>query len=324
MFTKREVWTEAQVKALPPGEHDYFDRKSGLLFGDTNELLNAIAKAASAFANSGGGHLVLGVTDAGSVDGVPMLVGSTATRDWLEQKVPDLLEFRLKDFRVHSAIRAEPSDIPVGRDLIVIDIGDSALAPHQSRRHRGQYYYRSGSHSLPAPHFYLELLRQRLTSASLDFDLRRVDIEEAWRHEGSLMLRFVAHFEVKNTGRIAAYKWALVPRRLFQIPDDRVDDYFFGPIPGSGGRNSSFRVDDTILSGCWCNETKVFGVRLRPAAATEEQVRAELVSMIGLTLQLATETSPGEEKEVAVGTLVDTKSVLSLLRSKGLVQIEPA
>ena len=64
MFVKQEQWTEAQAKALPPGEHDYFDRKSGLLFNDPNKLLDALAKAASAFANSGGGHLLLGVDDA--------------------------------------------------------------------------------------------------------------------------------------------------------------------------------------------------------------------------------------------------------------------
>src|SRR4051794_2334839 len=29
---KREHWTEADMAALPAGEHDYFDRKSGRLF----------------------------------------------------------------------------------------------------------------------------------------------------------------------------------------------------------------------------------------------------------------------------------------------------
>ena len=66
-FVKREKWTEDQVVELPAGEHDYFERKSGKLFdrNDRNDLLDDLAKAASAFANSGGGYLILGVSDAG-------------------------------------------------------------------------------------------------------------------------------------------------------------------------------------------------------------------------------------------------------------------
>ena len=56
-FVKREQWTEDEVAALPSGEHDYFDRKAGALFdsADRNNLLDVLAKAGSAFANSGGG-----------------------------------------------------------------------------------------------------------------------------------------------------------------------------------------------------------------------------------------------------------------------------
>jgi hypothetical protein len=330
MFVKREQWTEHEVQALPAGEHDYFDRKSGLIFDDLAaraNLYDTLAKAASAFANTGGGHLVLGVADDGAFDGVPPIIsGSTTTRDWLEQKLPDLLDYRLSDFRVHTVVRATPSSIPLGREVVVVDIGDSALAPHQSRRH-STYYYRSAGRSLPAPHFYLELLRQRLTNAALDFDLQSVEVEDAWKHEGSLIMRVLGNFEIKNTGRIAAYKWALVARRMHQIPDDRVEDYFFGNIPGNLGRNSSMRVDDTILSGCWCSETKVFGVRLRPGAATERQIRGELDTLLSnmrLTLQLATETSPGDEKEVSIGPLLNVDNVMALLRSKDLVQDEGA
>src|ERR671923_1957965 len=59
-LVKRERWTEPEVDALPAGEHDYFERKSGQLFQDTGELLGALAKTVSAFANSGGGHILLG------------------------------------------------------------------------------------------------------------------------------------------------------------------------------------------------------------------------------------------------------------------------
>ena len=120
-FAKKDGWTEADVVNLPPGEHDYFERKSGQLFdnpADRNNLYDTLAKQASAFANSGGGHLVLGVNDNCELDGVPSIIsGTTTTRDWLEQKIPELLDYRLSDFRVHSVPRTERSAFPSDRDL---------------------------------------------------------------------------------------------------------------------------------------------------------------------------------------------------------------
>jgi hypothetical protein len=51
-----EQWNEQEVQALPAGEHDYFDRKSGLLFDDSTaraNLYDTLSKAVSAFANTG-------------------------------------------------------------------------------------------------------------------------------------------------------------------------------------------------------------------------------------------------------------------------------
>lgn len=128
---KRERWTEADMNALPAGEHDYFERKSGQLFSDTGELLGKLAKTVSAMANSGGGHIVLGVDDSGTPDGVPTMQGSTSTKEWLEQKISHLVVYPLADFRVHVVEPSAHSRIPAGRQVIVIDIGDSTLAPHQ-------------------------------------------------------------------------------------------------------------------------------------------------------------------------------------------------
>jgi len=323
-FVKRDSWTEEQITELPTGEHDYFERKSGKLFdvSDRNSLLDTLAKAASAFANSGGGHLIMGVTDAGEFNGAPRIwSGRTTTRDWLEQKVPQLLDYRLNDFRVHVVERSTPSSIPPERDVIVIDLGDSALAPHQSTRDH-TYYYRSAGRSLPAPHFYLELLRQRQTSPVLDFELAGAEID-TWLYQGMPMLRVNAKFLIENKGRVAAYKWALVPRTLNQIPDGRGDDYYFGAIPGATGRSSSVRIDDTILPGCTLQESKIFGVQLSPAGLDEESVRSELTAMLvrlRLALQLATESSPGTIKEVSFGEVVDVEKTVEILKSAGVIK----
>jgi predicted HTH transcriptional regulator len=94
---KRERWAEAEIEDLPAGEHDYFDRKSGLLFEKTH-FEDVVAKALCAFANSGGGHLILGVDDRGIPDGLPRLKGRTPMRESLEQKIPRLIDFPLQDF----------------------------------------------------------------------------------------------------------------------------------------------------------------------------------------------------------------------------------
>ncbi len=156
--TKKDRWTEADVLALPSGEHDYFDRKSGQILADP-QYRDKLSKALSAFANSGGGHLIIGVKNDGTFDGAHPLRGRTSTREWLEQLTPNLLDYPLEDFRVHEVEPATPSTIPAGRVVIAIDVGDSILAPHQASNHI--YYHRAGSHSVEASHFYLETLRNR-------------------------------------------------------------------------------------------------------------------------------------------------------------------
>jgi hypothetical protein len=60
LLQKREQWGEDDLDGLPAGEHDYFERKSGQGFlQDRGAFLNSVAKAASAFLNSGGGSLIL-------------------------------------------------------------------------------------------------------------------------------------------------------------------------------------------------------------------------------------------------------------------------
>jgi len=156
---KKERWTESELLALPSGEHDYFERKSGDVLNDSG-FREKLAKAVSAFANSGGGHLIIGVKDNGTVDGIPEVRGHTSTREWCEQLIPNLVSYPLQDFRVHIVEPRAETIIPTGRIVIVIDVGDSMLAPHQSESNK-VYYYRAAGHSAPAPHHFLEVLRER-------------------------------------------------------------------------------------------------------------------------------------------------------------------
>lgn len=171
---KKERWTEVELLTLPAGEHDYFERKGGDLLSDSGHR-EKIAQALSAFANSGGGHLIIGVKNDLTIDGIPEMLGRTPIRDWFEQFIPNLLNYPLQDFRVHEVERDAQSTIFSGRVVVIIDVGDSALAPHQSESNK-VYYHRAGGRSEPAPHHYLRLLwgreaypSQRIAYAWLSF-----------------------------------------------------------------------------------------------------------------------------------------------------------
>lgn len=303
-FVKRKKWTEVEIDALPQGEHDYFERKSGQLFDEMGELLGKLAKTISAMANSGGGHIILGVDDAGLPDGVSPTQGGTPMRDWLEQKIPRLVEYPLSDFRVHVIEPASPSRIPQGRQVIVIDIGDSALAPHQcahggSGAQKYVYYHRQAGRSEPAAHFYIELLRQRLVAPSLKAVLKELVPLKAAHAEGGIFISTHLRYVVANTGRVAAYKWQLQIVEMGGQQGERTGDYRFSSreYPAGFGGSGGIRIDDTILPGCSLTEDKGLGVLLRPESFDNEGIRREIDTMISpvkLGFRLATEVSPGQ------------------------------
>ena len=316
---KKERWTEAQVVALPAGEHDYFDRKSGAML-ENSGFREKCAKALSAFANSGGGHLVLGVCDDGTFDGVAPLRGRTPTREWIEQLIPALLSYPLEDFRVHEVEPATPSAIPSGRVAIVIDIGDSALAPHQAVPKKC-YYYREGGHSTPAPHFYLETLRNRLVRPSLEAELTEMKVTGVDEFDGGLFVRMILTFRIANRGRVAAYKWALCIDQMFGHCDGREDDYKFAlsDFPMKRGGIDGIRIDDTILPSLTLTERRHFGLQLRPASLSKECLIAELRAMLPtdfeLKFRVVSETSPGELRSKILVDLIDYDEIVKVLVS---------
>jgi hypothetical protein len=318
---KRERWTEADVLVLPTGEHDFFDRKSGSLMG-TVDFRKDMAKAISAFANSGGGHLLLGVKDDGTFDGVPPVAkGRMPTRQWLEQIIPNLVNFPLEDFRVHEVMPATPSSIPAGKVVIVADVGDSVLAPHQAADAR-IYYYREGGHSKPAPHFYLETLRNRLVNPVLKAELEGLTISRAYRHDGGVFVETRLRFRLTNTGRIASYKWALVIEHMKDWDAERADDYrfIFQSFPrGNEGRSSSIRVDTTILPSLWMDEEKDFGFFLRPESNDGAGIAKDLSALFrpGFTLgfRAVSETSRGVTVEEPLSKVLEPNTFADMILS---------
>lgn len=325
-LVKREKWTEGELDDLPAEEPDNFDRKSGRLFDDQDAFLKSTAKALSAFANSGGGSLLLGVQDDGTPDGLPLVVGRATMRDWIEQKVPNLLDYPLSDFRVHTVIKSDTSRIPAERNVVVIDVGDSAAAPHQCKWDR-RYCYRVGGRSEPAPHFYVELLRQRLTTPVLEYRLDSINLMHADEHDDGIFAETQLKFVIKNIGRVASYNWNLSVREINNTEEDvlpaRVKDFcsLLSEYPIRHARNSGISLNKTILPGCIYHELIDFGFQLRPRARTMEALREEICVMLSHTtlfLRLATETSPGELVAVPLSSVLDLDLFETEIRQKCL------
>lgn len=327
----RQQWNEADVLALPTGEHDWFERKAGALYdaNDLSGIRGALAKASSAFANTGGGSLVLGIEDDGATfDGLPPARGSTPMREWIEQLVPNLVSYPLVEFRVHE-VQPDPaaSTLPSGTVVIVIDFGDSPTAPHQCDYGGGGaqkyvYYMRQGGHSVLAPHHVVELIRQRLTAPVLTAELLGIRMRKAAVIEGAGAA--FAHLEIvmqlANEGRVAAYKWQLQASHITGFPSGREDDFVWRreqfPVHDS---NSSIRLDQTILPGGHMLEQIQIGLWLRPVGGAAGQVLREVEDLLGSTVlhyRIATEVGRTDETTAAFGDKLDAHALASAIEKE--------
>jgi predicted HTH transcriptional regulator len=155
-------WDEEYLLNLPVGEFDWLEVKGRRSLDLTlsgvreNNVLENLSKAISAFANSGGGVIVFGLTNPTTqwqVDdgGVDLIVKKPSTREWLEDVIPTLVEFPLTSLNVYAIHRSsDSSQIAPGRAIFVIQVPDSEHAPHQAIDKR--YYARVGGKSRPIGH----------------------------------------------------------------------------------------------------------------------------------------------------------------------------
>ena len=87
-YTRIEAWNEEDLIDLPAGETDEYEFKSSLIRASPHyrsDLSSKLTKTASAFWNTGGGILLVGVDDNGKVDGgIPYMMGKQKLRDWVD------------------------------------------------------------------------------------------------------------------------------------------------------------------------------------------------------------------------------------------------
>lgn len=183
-------WDEEYVLSLPHGEFDWLEAKGRKGIDLTlpsvkeSDVLENLAKEVSAFANSGGGQLVLGLANPSSkidkwvVDdgGIPLSIkGKISTKEWLEDVIPNLVEFPITKFNVYPITSKEiNSQILPGRALYVIDIADSPQAPHQSR-YDNKYYARVAGKSRPIDHRLIVdmMSRRQYPIIELEFEIEK-------------------------------------------------------------------------------------------------------------------------------------------------------
>lgn len=143
------------INLLPDAEDDHHEYKSGRI--PAVNLKSDIEKAASAFWNSGGGVLIVGVDSRGRPDGgFSPMIGRQSVRDWIAQIV-HLVEPSGK----YELCVIERADLPEqnlneNNVVVVVQFEASHLVPHMAPD--GRYYLRAGAHTVPARNFIVESL----------------------------------------------------------------------------------------------------------------------------------------------------------------------
>ena len=281
----KDTWTEQDIRAMPEGEHDYFERKAGALF-EQPHFRDSLAKAISAFANSGGGHILLGVKNDGSFDGVVSNVKKTRTREHLEQIIPNLVDHPLATFRVHEMVLGNGPAIPGNKVVIVIDVGDSPHAPHQAR-HNKVYYYRPGGRSEPAPHFYIEALRNRTITPILSAKPIGVQSLHVNTHTDGLFLQVRMAFDVTNSGRSLAQHWLVSVEckneALIESGTFRLKDFPKGGVRFT--RRGLAKPDPLLpfLSDTFCT---LFGLNIAPERICNDAIQTSLARLFHQDLKI--------------------------------------
>lgn len=309
-------WKEKEVNSLPEGEHDFFERKSGVLF-EKPHFRDSLSKAISAFANSGGGHLLLGVKDDGTSDGIPEAKGKTPIREYIEQILPHLVDHPLSTFRVHKVIPSRISNIPKGKVIIVIDIGDSPHAPHQARNNN-TYYFRSGGHSKPAPHFYLEALRNRAVLPVLSAIPTGLLSLYANNHDDGLFLQICVAFEIGNSGKNLARHWLISieckNNDLVESGTFRLKDFPKGRVILPPQKISK---QTPLLPSLSASSFAFFGLNLKPDAVDKKAIQKELDCLFEQNLEIfysvVNENTRSEEFPLEASLLREWLSVENIL-----------
>lgn len=187
-----------------------------------------LSRALSAFANTGGGTLILGLCDPEAeweVDegGIPREIKG-GTREWLEDVIPTLTDLPLDDFNVYKILpEGNESQIDEDKAVYVIDIGDSTSAPHQANDNR--YYARVGGKSRPIGHRLVLDIANRRQHPTFDvqFEIRWEERENHIVPTREPEIKPFLRVFARNEGRVMAEYlncFILMPEEISAAPDE--------------------------------------------------------------------------------------------------------
>lgn len=203
-----KMTAEDLVAALPESEDNLWEYKSARVLEDKGELKRQLAKQVSAFANSGGGNLVFGLSNSRAIESCIESVGRQPTKDCLSALIEQCVDAPISSYSVHRLPRQNDNS----QSIFVVAVEDSLLAPHQAKDER-QYYYRIDGHSIPAPHFHLELLRNREVKSILSAEVIDVKAEYVTpyddREQTKDILRVKVSVRVTNRTLAFAQHWGI-------------------------------------------------------------------------------------------------------------------
>jgi Putative DNA-binding domain len=220
-------WDENYVLSLPTGEHDWVEFKSSKALDFSlpgikeSVVLDNLSTQVSAFANSGGGTIVYGIDDApaGSVRRVSAEGGISlnlkgGTKEWLEDQIPNLVNFPLAVFNIYVLIsKQNNSQIGADKGLFLINIPSSETAPHQARDNK--YYARIAGKSRPINHQFVVDIIGRAKYPKMKMNVRLLSDEEKYSSHSDN--NPIVRFTCKNTGRVFANYvngWVYIPTTL--------------------------------------------------------------------------------------------------------------
>lgn len=202
-----KMTTDDLLQIIPQTETKDWEFKAAAIFDKGNFgsfKTHKLGRLVSSFANSGGGFLLLGKRDGENVfEAVPTHEGRTTMEDHLSLVISQSVAPHYRDFEI---VRVPVS----GTDgsVLVVELSDSPLAPHQSVADTN-YFYRLPGHSVPAPHFHLELLRSRFTKSVVEI----VDVEFQQQtsecRDSFAVLNFALKITVENQSLQSATAWGL-------------------------------------------------------------------------------------------------------------------
>jgi hypothetical protein len=321
-------WTEDDVLSLPQGENDTFERKGALLLDLTlpnvkeDEVRGELSKQLSAFANSGGGQVIYGLTDAGTVDkgGVARSVkGRQSTKEWLENLIPTLTDFEIAGFNVYEICpKAAGSSLAADRSIYVVDVPDSDRAPHQSK-HDHKYYVRLGGNSLPASHRLIEDIRNRARHPTLEVhDLQIVGASAGGAVatvKSTVQVNISIKFGLRNIGRVRATTGCLQVSAAIPITTGRFDtpDFFTrSGVPGT----VLFELKNPLYHGMDIALQCHFNILLD----IEILAKGELLTVGGVTLEDAlfsitafADSAPPQKQDFRLGLIDPDRTVVRSL-----------